>query len=267
MANGTLAVSQLSMLSQSGTGTTTINPPATNTDRTLTLPDASGTMMTTDTPVSAGQIPDGSITTAKIADSNVTTAKIADANITTAKIADSAITAGKIADGAVGTADIADSAVTTAKIADSAITTAKIAAGAVATVDIAANAVTVAKLAREGSSGQVLTSNGAGSDPSYQTISTTPTTAQVLSAYAGASAGGVGTYAFICPSGYTTYSPGSTIAGSNCRYAKSNGYWYGYNGSFIECGGAPSGTWMILGLPSSYSCGYYQSGCVCLRIS
>jgi microcystin-dependent protein len=43
-------------------------------------------------------------------------------------------------------------------------------AASVGTADITANAVTVAKLAREGTSGQVLTSNGAGADPSYQTI-------------------------------------------------------------------------------------------------
>jgi len=42
MANGTLAASQLEMLSQSGTGITTITPPATNTNRAITLPDAAG---------------------------------------------------------------------------------------------------------------------------------------------------------------------------------------------------------------------------------
>jgi len=42
MANGTLAASQIEMLSQSGTGITTITPPATNTNRTITLPDAAG---------------------------------------------------------------------------------------------------------------------------------------------------------------------------------------------------------------------------------
>lgn len=42
MANGTLAASQIEMLSQSGTGITTLVPPATNTNRTLTLPDSSG---------------------------------------------------------------------------------------------------------------------------------------------------------------------------------------------------------------------------------
>jgi len=48
MANGTLAASQLEMLSQSGTGIMTIVPPATNTNQTLTLPDRSGTVATTD---------------------------------------------------------------------------------------------------------------------------------------------------------------------------------------------------------------------------
>ena len=46
MANGTLAASQLEMLSQSGTGIMTIVPPATNTNRTLTLPDSTGTVAT-----------------------------------------------------------------------------------------------------------------------------------------------------------------------------------------------------------------------------
>lgn len=40
----------------------------------------------------------------------------------------------------------------------------------VATANLQNNAVTVAKLAREGSAGQVLTSNGAGADPSYQAV-------------------------------------------------------------------------------------------------
>ena len=47
MSNGILGVSQLEMLTQSGTGTITIVPPATNTDRTLTLPDETGTLVTT----------------------------------------------------------------------------------------------------------------------------------------------------------------------------------------------------------------------------
>lgn len=47
MSNGILGVSQLEMLTQSGTGTITVIPPATNTNRTLTLPDETGTVVTT----------------------------------------------------------------------------------------------------------------------------------------------------------------------------------------------------------------------------
>jgi len=46
MANGILAASQLEMLTLSGTGVITIVPPNTNTNRTLTLPDSTGTVAT-----------------------------------------------------------------------------------------------------------------------------------------------------------------------------------------------------------------------------
>jgi hypothetical protein len=42
MANGTLAASQIEMESLSGTGIITITPPATDTNRAITLPDAAG---------------------------------------------------------------------------------------------------------------------------------------------------------------------------------------------------------------------------------
>ena len=44
MANGTIAASQLEMLTQSGTGIITVVPPTTNTNRTLTLPDVTDTV-------------------------------------------------------------------------------------------------------------------------------------------------------------------------------------------------------------------------------
>lgn len=69
---------------------------------------------------------------------------------------------------------IADGSVTTAKIADSNVTTAK----------IAANAVTLTKLAREGTSGQVLTSGGAGADPSYTALPTYSVDTQTFDATA-----------------------------------------------------------------------------------
>jgi hypothetical protein len=49
MANGTLAASQIEMLSQDGTGIITITPPATNTNRAITLPDAAGAIVVSGT--------------------------------------------------------------------------------------------------------------------------------------------------------------------------------------------------------------------------
>ena len=178
-------------------------------------------------------------------------------SITTTDLADSSVTTAKIATGAVATVDIADSAVTTAKIADANVTTAK----------VAANAVTVAKMAREGSSGQVLTSNGAGSDPSYQTISTTPTTAQVLTATAGASVGAVGTYAMLGSVSGTgvAYTAGTTVAGSGLVYA--GGVFVGIT---VATGysGTPSGTWRCMGYMRRFiGCSDMSTATVFLRIS
>ena len=128
-------------------------------DRTLTLPDVTGTLVSTgDTgTVATSMIADSNVTTAKIADYNVTTPKlinlgvttdkIANANVTTTKIADSNVTTAKIADLNVTTAKLNDSAVTTVKIADSNVTTAKIADLNVTTAKLANSAVTDAKVA------------------------------------------------------------------------------------------------------------------------
>ena len=148
-------------------------------DRTITLPNVTGTVVTTgDTAtvtatmmaansVDSSELVDGSIDTSHIGASQVTTAKIADENVTTAKIAADAITGAKIAedsinsehyvDASIDTAHIADSQITTAKIAGDAITGAKIADdaidsehytdGSIDTAHIGASQVTTAKIA------------------------------------------------------------------------------------------------------------------------
>ncbi|BAQ94029.1 hypothetical protein [uncultured phage_MedDCM-OCT-S28-C3] len=128
-------------------------------DRTITLPDVTGTVVTTgdtgtvatamvaDSAITSAKISDGTIATGDIADDAITTAKIADANVTTALIADANVTTAKLASDAVTTAKITDANVTTAKIANDAITAAKIAADAVGSSEIAANAVTSSELA------------------------------------------------------------------------------------------------------------------------
>ena len=94
---------------------TIVDPTA---DRTISLPNKSGTLITTgDTEtVSSGMIATDAITNVKLANNAVDTAEIAD----------SAVTAIKMATGSVVTSRLADDSVTTAKIVDDAVTPAKI---------------------------------------------------------------------------------------------------------------------------------------------
>ena len=122
-------------------------------DRTITLPNISGTVVTTgDTgtvtatmlaanSVDSSELVDGSIDTSHIADSQVTTAKIAADAVNGTKIADNAIDSEHYVDGSVDTAHIADLNVTTAKIAADAITGAKIADDAVDSEHLAADSI------------------------------------------------------------------------------------------------------------------------------
>lgn len=101
-----------------------------------------------------------------VAYGTIATANIADDAVTSAKIADDAITSALIADDAVVAAAIADNAVATAMIQDDAVTLAKMAPGTdgnLISYDASGNPVAVAT----GSSGQVLTSQGAGSAPVF----------------------------------------------------------------------------------------------------
>ena len=108
--------------------------------------------------------------------------------MTQAKIADDAVGADQLAASAVVTASIVDSNVTTAKVADNAITLAKMASGTdgnIISYDASGNPVAIAT----GSSGQVLTSGGAGAEPSFQT----PTVGDITSVVAGTNLTGGGT--------------------------------------------------------------------------
>lgn len=96
-------------------------------------------------------------------------------------------------------------------------------------------------------------------DNTWQTISTTPTTAQVLTATAGASVGAVGTYTVAyAPS--ITLNPGSTVAGSSLRGLTSGSSW-GYNPGF-------TGTWRHMGVSQQSSDSGNEGRWACfLRIS
>lgn len=148
---------------------TTVQVTDPTADRTITIPDETGTLMTTggtgnvtsamladnsvtsakiaSGAVGTAEIAEGGIATSDIADSQITAAKLASNAVTTVKIADSAVTSAKIADGTIVAADLASNAVTTAKITDANVTTAKIADGNVTTAKLPDNAVTAAKIA------------------------------------------------------------------------------------------------------------------------
>jgi len=94
---------------------TIVDPTA---DRTISLPNISGTLITTgDT---------GTVSSGMIATNAITNVKLANNAVDTAEIADSAVTAIKMATGSVVTSRLADDSVTTAKIVDDAVTPAKI---------------------------------------------------------------------------------------------------------------------------------------------
>lgn len=80
-------------------------------------------------------------------------------------------------------------------------------------------------------------------DQTWASVSSTPTTAQVLSATAGLTAGDVGSYGIFRPNtAGGTISQGSTIAGSGIKWSSCLG----------DVGGSPSGTWRWLGIGSTY---------------
>jgi hypothetical protein len=157
-----------------GSGTFTIASPDSNSDRTLNLPDNSGTILTT---------------------------------ATTTGIDASALSTGTVA-------------------------TARLASGT-------ANSTTFLR-----------------GDSTWQTISTTPTTDQVLTATAGASVGAVGTYALAGPTAAIAQIPGATRAGSGLRYSTGDTP----GGVLIN-----AGTWRLMGGYPSGTSG--TSSSVWLRIS
>ena len=107
-------------------------------DRTITLPNVTGTVVTTgDT---------GTVTSAMIADATIVAGDIAADTITAGKIAANAVGSSELADNAVDTAAIAADAVTSAKIADDSIDSEHYVDGSVDLAHLSANSVDSSKI-------------------------------------------------------------------------------------------------------------------------
>jgi hypothetical protein len=175
------------------------------------------------------------------------------------------VVTGNLVDSAVTTAKIANDAVTTAKIGNSQVTDAKVAG--IAASKITSGTVAVARLG----SGTPGTGNFLRGDGSWQTVpASAPSTTDVLNATAGASAGAVGTYAFLADitNNATTINQGATIAGSSLKFSCSA--FDGAGNWFIDTanGQTPSGTWRLMGLGRrDVGSGVQRYGSLFLRIS
>ena len=109
---------------------TVVDPTA---DRTVSLPNETGTLITNNTT--------NYVTSSHIVDGAIATVDIANDAINGTKIADDSIDSEHYVDGSIDTAHIADNQVTTAKIAGDAITGAKIADDAVDSEHLAADSI------------------------------------------------------------------------------------------------------------------------------
>ncbi len=214
-----------------GTGTVTIASPNTNSDRTVTLPDETGTVVLGGGALGTPSSGNGSNLT------NLNASNLASGTVPDARFP--------------ATLPAASGANLTALNG----------------TNISSGTVAVARLAATGTPSASTFLRG---DSSWAVAGGDPTTAQVLSATAGASVGAVGTYAFLAPPDQApaaTYNPGNTAAGSSLRYS---GARTSNNGGGITTNIAPSGTWRCMGFSRVFNLccvGYVTFVSVWLRIS
>ena len=120
-------------------------------DRTITLPNVTGTVVTTgDT---------GTVTSTMIADATIVDGDIANTTITGGKLVNDTITATQIATNAVGQSELAGDAVTGAHIVDDAIDSEHYAVDSIDTEHYAANSVDTTALADDAVTGVQLAAN------------------------------------------------------------------------------------------------------------
>jgi hypothetical protein len=196
----------------SGTGTITLESPNTNTDSTIIFPSTGGTMLTTTTTgLNANNITVGVLAVAN-GGTGSNTATFSGANITSLDASNISTGTLAVARGGTGAATLTAEAV------------------------IIGNTTSAVKFVSPGTTGNVLTSNGTVWASTAPAAPSAPSTAQVLTANSGATAGAVGTYALLRNGNNTTLAAGDTVSGS-MDFANCGGSW----------SGSASGTWRCMG--------------------
>jgi hypothetical protein len=166
--------------------------------------------------------------------------------IQTASIENNAVTSSKIKNDAVTSSKIENNAVTSSKIKNDAVTSSKIKNDAVTSSKIEDNAVTSSKLG---------TSNSIRD--------------WVLARTAAASAGAVGTYAFMLKTTIGDVTKGGTVSGSALKFAGLLRRTGDQSSVGVTTGDTASGTWRCMGDVESSGSGstIYRTATVWLRIS
>ena len=184
-------------------------------------------------------------------------ATITSGTLNVARLPSSGVNAASITVGTLPAAQLPSSGVNAASITTGTLAVANGGTGAstlTANNVLLGNGTSALQAVAPSTNGNVLTSNGT-TWTSAAPPSSTPTTAQVLSATAGATTGAVGTYAWLGDAAAVQTVPGGTRAGSDLWYAGlsadiswSNQFPGGTIAQGGSYGGQPSGTWRAMGL-------------------